>query len=255
MIQLYTFNISHFAEKARWAMDRTGVSYRERVLLPGPHIFTIRRLGQSKTSVPVLLDAGKVVQGSSAIIDYVDERWLDSGRRLTPAEPELRQQAIELEQWMDGEIGEASRRFFYHQALPVREFVAELFTGRGPWWGRAFYGMAYPKVAQAIRRLYVITPENAAKDRERVLAAYQRLDGMLATGPYLLGDRFTRADLTLAALAAPICRPSEHPTCWPSESLYPEPLRRWIDELGRFRVRAHALRMYREHRAAPARAA
>jgi hypothetical protein len=33
--------------------------------------------------------------------------------------------------------------------------------------------------------------------------------------------RFTRADLTLAALTAPIWRPSEHPTRWPAEALYP----------------------------------
>src|SRR5689334_11499128 len=139
MIQLYTFNISHFAEKARWAMDRSGVDYRERVLLPGPHIFTIKRLKQPKTSVPALVHDGKAVQGSSAIIDYIDEHWLQADARLTPANPEQRARALELERWLDAEIGEAARRFFYHHALPVREFVRALFIGRGPWWGRAFY--------------------------------------------------------------------------------------------------------------------
>ena len=67
--------------------------------------------------------------------------------------------------------------------------------------------------------------------------------------------RFTRADLTLAALTAPIWRPSEHPTRWPAEALYPDLVRRWMDELSRFRIRDHALRMYREHRRATARAA
>src|SRR5262245_18792188 len=154
MVTLFTFNISHFAEKARWAMDRTGVAYEERVLLPGFHMRKIRRLGQGATSVPALVDDGKAVQGSSAIIGYIDERWLDPARRLTPAEPELRARALELERWMDAEIGEAARRFFYHHALPVREFVAALFAERGPWWGRAFIGLAYPLVAAAIRQKY-----------------------------------------------------------------------------------------------------
>src|SRR5262249_29734699 len=144
MVTLYTFNISHFAEKARWAMDRCGVAYQERVLLPGLHMRKIRRLGQGATSVPALVDGRKAVQGSSAIISYIDERWLEPERRLTPAEPELRARALDLERWMDAEIGESCRRFFYHHALPVREFVATLFTGRGPWWGRAFFRLAYP---------------------------------------------------------------------------------------------------------------
>ena len=57
-MRLYTFNISHFAEKARWALDRTGIRYQERVLLPGPHIPTMRRLRQGATSVPALVDEG-----------------------------------------------------------------------------------------------------------------------------------------------------------------------------------------------------
>jgi glutathione S-transferase len=252
-MRLYTFNISHFAEKARWALDRTGIGYEERVLLPGPHVPTIRRLRQGATSVPALVDGDRSIQGSSRIIDYIDERCLDPQHRLTPAEPELQKQALELERWLDAEIGEAARRFFYHHALPHREFVGALFTQRGPWWGKLFYRLAYPKIAQAIRVMYDIDETTAAADAERVLAAYRRLDEMLARSPYLLGERFTRADLTLAALTAPIWRPPEHPTRWPSESLYPDVLRKWIDQLSRFRIREHALRMYREQRRATAR--
>lgn len=246
-MRLYTFNISHFAEKARWACDRTGIAYEERVLLPGPHVPTIRRLGQGATSVPALVAEGRAIQGSSRIIDYLDERSPGQGR-LTPAEPGLREQTLELERWLDAEIGEPTRRFFYHHALPHRALVGPLFSQRGPWWGKLFYRLAYPQVAQAIRRKYDINPDTAAADAERALAAYRRLDEMLARGPFLVGDSFTRADLTLAALTAPLWRPPEHPTRWPAESLYPDVLRRWIDALSRFRIREHALRMYREHR-------
>ena len=74
MLRLYTFQISHFAEKARWALDWKGVKYQERRLLPGPHLAVTRRLG-TVTSVPILVCDGQVVQGSSAIIDFADERW------------------------------------------------------------------------------------------------------------------------------------------------------------------------------------
>ncbi len=52
MLRLYTFNVSHFSEKARWALDYEGISYEERVLLPGPHQFLTRRIAP-RTHVPV----------------------------------------------------------------------------------------------------------------------------------------------------------------------------------------------------------
>jgi glutathione S-transferase len=52
--------------------------------------------------------------------------------------------------------------------------------------------------------MYDINETTAAADAERLRVAFGRLDEILARGPYLLGDRFTRADLTLAALTAPI---------------------------------------------------
>jgi glutathione S-transferase len=43
---------------------------------------------------------------------------------------------------------------------------------------------------------------NVALDMDRVTAAYERLDTLLENRRYPVGDRFGRADLTVAALAA-----------------------------------------------------
>ena len=82
--KLYTFTISHFAEKARWALDFKRVQYQEKRLVPGSHIPIVKRMAPG-TSVPVLRDDGRVIQGSSAIIDYLDVRTTE--RPLTPADP------------------------------------------------------------------------------------------------------------------------------------------------------------------------
>ena len=71
MTRLYTFTISHFAEKARWSLDYKGIHYQERRLVPGSHVPIVKRMAPS-TFVPVLQDAGRIIQGSSAIIDYVE---------------------------------------------------------------------------------------------------------------------------------------------------------------------------------------
>ena len=249
MLRLYTFQISHFAEKARWALDWKGVKYQERRLLPGPHLAVTRRLGKV-TSVPILVCDGQVVQGSSAIINFADERWPD--RPLTSQTAAERDRERELERWLDDELGAPVRRVFYFHALGEPNLVRPLFTQRGPWWGGLFYRVGYRAVASRIRALYKINADTAEQDRKRVEAVFARVDQLLEGRPYLVGDRFGRADLTLAALAAPLWRPPEHSMRWPPDEAYPARLRELRAELGRWRARDHVLRMYREHRAADA---
>src|SRR5688572_13016719 len=124
MTRLYTFVISHYAEKARWALDHKGIRYEERRLLPGPHMATTRRLS-SKTSVPVLLHERRTIQGSKQIIDYADEHW--PADPLTPANASERVRALELEAWLDADLGETLRRFFYFHALERRELAIYMF--------------------------------------------------------------------------------------------------------------------------------
>jgi len=70
-------------------------------------------------------------------------------------------------------------------------------------------------------------PRAAERDLARLKAAFARLDGHLATRRYLVGERFSRADLTLAALAGGILRPVEHPAeQYPSRGSLPG----WLEQ-------------------------
>jgi glutathione S-transferase len=248
MTRLYTFVVSHFSEKARWALDWKGVKYAERRLTPGLHRRTLRKAGAPRGTVPVLEDEGRVTQGSSAIISYADQRW--PARSLTPADPALSSQVAELEGWLDQEVGEPLRRVFYGHALGSRALVVQLFTQGGPWFSPWFYRWTYPQVAGVIRKMYAITPENVAADRARLDIAFDRIDQMLARSSYLVGDHFSRADLSLASLIAPLWAPPEHCTSWPSEDLYPPDLKQLRTQLAGRRTREWTLRMYHEHRGA-----
>ena len=242
---LFTFAISHFAEKARWALDHKRAAYEERRLLPGPHLFVTRRLAKD-TSVPILVDGERTIQGSSAIIDHCDARIVEHS--LTPEAPAERGEARELEEWLDRELGETLRRAFYVDALRHPKVVVPLFTQGGPWWGRPFYGVAFGFVARAIRDMYAISPERAAADRAILDAVFERTDGLLAGRRYLVGDRFSRADLTLAALCGALFDPPEHPISWPPPEIYPPPLVELRARWRKTRSCEHVLRMYREHR-------
>lgn len=243
-MKLYTFAVSHFSEKARWTLDLAGLDYEEVILLPGPHAVTIRRLAR-RTTVPVLADDGHVVQGSSRIIDHVEQR---TGSRLTPADPEKARAAKEIEQLADRAFGLGSQRIFYEALLPDRRTVIDVWTQHGPWWGKAFYALSYPLLRRGVSRLYDIQPASVARSKELFFEAMDRTDRALAGQRYLAGDRLSRADVTVAALLAPLCRPAEHLIRWPE---VPQALFGFTEALLGRPTCEHALRMYREHRGRP----
>ena len=74
MNRLLTIRVSHYNEKARWALDWKGAAHERQSLLPGPHMRTVKKLTNGATvQVPVLVEAQQVIAGSAAIIEHLDE--------------------------------------------------------------------------------------------------------------------------------------------------------------------------------------
>jgi glutathione S-transferase len=242
MLRLNTFAISHFSEKARWALDLNGIDYTERRLLPGPHVFVIKRMAPA-TTVPTLEHDGAVVQGSSAILDYLETR-LGATRLAVP--PAAATRARELEATVDRAFGLGTQRIFYATLLANKSVVIDLWVQGGPVWGRAYFAVAFPLVAHLVRRTYKIRPEPIARAKDLFRRTFDTTDQMLSEGPYLLGDTLSRADVTVAALLAPLCTPAEHFLRWPAE--VPPEHAKFVDEFRGRPTWDFVLRMYREHR-------
>jgi glutathione S-transferase len=63
----------------------------------------------------------------------------------------------------------------------------------------------------AMRRRFQISPQAAADSRAKIVAAIDRLEREISPSGYFVGDSFTVADLTAAALLYPVARPPEFP--------------------------------------------
>lgn len=240
MATLYQFPFSHFCEKARWAMDYKGPSYTVDNLLPGPHLKVIRKLAR-KSSVPVLVDDDVTVQGSTAIIDYLDQRYADNP--LTPGDPALEREAREWETFLDEEIGVALRAWFYYYILPIKKSALTFLLHDGPWYGAALYAFIFPKLRATMIRFMNINAENAELSEQRLVAALTRLEGVINDQKFLVGDKFSRADLTACALLSPLVSP--HPTI---EAVYPAPICAFRDRFAGRPVFEWVNEIYRDHR-------
>ena len=62
-----------------------------------------------------------------------------------------------------------------------------------------------------MRRRFEISAEAAANSRAKMVAAIDRLEREISPSGYLVGDSFTVADLTAAALLYRVARPPEFP--------------------------------------------
>ena len=206
MIKLYQFPFSHFCEKARWALDCKGAGYHTVNLLPGFHTMTMRGLAP-ETSVPVIRDGEKVIQGSPAIISYLDAKYPEA--LLTPRDPEAARQALEWERYFDEEIGVMLRRWFYYHALSNRRLALSFLLQGSAWYKRPAFLIAFPLVRPAMMRFMNIGADTAKAAEERLRCALDRLDQALNGREFLAGDRFSRADLAACALLSPWCLPDD----------------------------------------------
>ena len=115
MLRLITIPISHYCEKARWALQRAGLRYREERHIQGVHRLAARRAGGGVT-VPVLVTPEGAIGESGEILAWIDAR-LAPERRLFPLEPAERQEVDALCARFDAELGPKARRLIYVHML------------------------------------------------------------------------------------------------------------------------------------------
>lgn len=244
MIQLWQFRYSPYNEKARWALALKGIAHETHTVLPGPHMRTMKKLSR-QTKTPVLVIDGKVTPGSAAILSLLDERFPEPP--LMPGEPPQREKVLEIQRWFDDDIGPRLRRTVLASMLGHPGYVAETFAGDKPWATRTFYRSVLPLAAGMIRKGNGIRSEADVEDG--LVAAEEAFDFIereTSDADYLVGERFTIADLTAASILATVVNP-DHPAMKRPEPI-PEPTRALI---ARFANRPGAdwvRRIYAMHR-------
>jgi glutathione S-transferase len=244
---LITIPISHYCEKARWALDRAGIAYRERAHLQVIHWVAVRRAGGGMTA-PVLVCDGRVFPDSSDIVEFADART-PAERRLFPADPELAAEVRALERDFDARLGPHGRRWMYNEIRGRRDLAMAYGATGVPGWERRAFAVGYWPVMRVIDRYLDITPATAAQSEVEVRAVFDAVAERLADGRrYLVGDRFTAADLTFAALAGAVLMPPEYSVPLPQPEELPAAMAARVRELRAHPAGAHALAMFRHER-------
>jgi len=220
MLRLVTIPISHYCEKARWALQRAGISYREEPHVQGIHRLAARHAGGGDT-VPVLVTGEGVIDDSSRILDWVDERTPPQSQ-LFPDEPAKRHEVQRLCARFDAELGPRGRRLIYVHMLAVPEVMLPFNNVGVPGWEDRFLRHGWPLAVRFARHALDIRPGVEVGDEAAVWREFDFVGDLLSDGrPFLCGERFTAADLTFASLAAPMIAPREYGVRLPQPDALP----------------------------------
>ncbi|HYC00886.1 MAG TPA: glutathione S-transferase [Candidatus Limnocylindrales bacterium] len=243
-IELLQFPFSHYNEKVRWTLDYKRIAHVRINYLPGPHAPQIKKL-TGQTAVPVVRTDGKVVAGSARIIDMIERSH--PSPPLYPADAADREEALAIQQRFDDELGPAVRRLVFKALLDDEpDYIPRMFSVGKPEWKRALYRGMFPLVQGLLRKANGVTSEQVAVAEKTVESLLDFIAGKTSRTGQMVGDGFTIADLTGAALLAPMVAVT-HPDMAKPEPL-PKAARVLLQRYERHPAVLWVHEQYRKHR-------
>ena len=247
VLRLVTIPISHYCEKARWALERAGIPYREERHVQAIHRIAARRAGGGPT-VPVLVTPDGVISESEGILVWTDART-PPAHRLFPAAQQERAEVELLCRRFDEELGPRGRRLMYIHMLAEPKLTLR-FNNQGvpPWEDRALR-LGWPLALRWMRHALAIRPGIEVEDEAAVWRELDFVAELLADGrEHLCGERFGAADLTFAALSASVVIPPVYGVTLPQPDLLPADTAALVSRVREHPAGSYALKLFAEHR-------
>ncbi|MFW2389258.1 MAG: glutathione S-transferase family protein [Polyangiales bacterium] len=255
MNRLITLAFSHYNEKARWALDRFRVPYRDERHLPfvcsmAVAVATRGRGGaadrtSSKFSTPVLiLDDGRKLTDSTDIARFAagdDASFFPN------------QEVASLVDHYGDRLGPYTRALAYWHVLRHPGMIEQLADDNVSARQARLFRSLMPLVRSNLTRAFNLTEASRDKAMTRLRTELDGAAARLERSPYLYGDQFTAADLTFAALLGPaLCvTPEEgYSAVLPSIDALDADARALVDETRSHPAGRFALRMFAEERRA-----
>jgi glutathione S-transferase len=204
---LHMFLASHYNEKARWALDWKRLAHRRIPYLPGPHAPQIQRLSGQRAT-PVLVMDGRAIAGSALIIDALEREF--PAHPLLPVDPALRERALGVQRQFDDEVGTAVCTVLFSVLLRELGYLRDVFAAGQPALKRGMYRALLPLVKPLIAQANDVSSVSVPRAFARTEQALEETARLIGPSGQIAGDAFSVADLTAAALLAPLSPPA-HP--------------------------------------------
>ncbi len=271
-VRLITIPVSHYCEKIRWALTRLQIPFVEERHMPPFHRFATRRLGQKLSpkqateternmspinrfvsrivggqSVPVLVTQTDILRNSEEILRYIDA-IAPEPQKLYPINPQHQMQVEELVTSFDSVLGPLVRQWTYSFLMEQPNLIKPLWCEGVPWFERQLFPIVFPWMRSNVRQMYDISDTSAIAAHAQICEIFEAVGKLLADGrSYLVGNRFSAADLTFATLAAAVVVPEGYGVKLPDLDRLPFKMTSSIQAFRETVAGKFVLRLYEEH--------
>lgn len=255
---LDTISMSHFAEKARWTLDRLGIGYREQpaagvigVVFTGRTVPRLRfRTGRTRSSIGNSAEILRYLWGAYAAQAGARAAFLEPTAARLDYEKRIDRYGVHLQIWV------------YYHILSDRGLTLKVWGVNNagvPLWQRQLLRLCYPLLALFIRRAFAISDGQYARAAQRIEEVLSDVDTRLADGrrSILREPEISFVDIAFAALSGLWLQPAEYAagkaeSCRIARSRMPAPMLGDIDRWTRDYPRAASFvaALYRDERLA-----
>ena len=224
-MELHQFRQSPFCDKVRLVLAAKGLSYSIVEVTPGVGQIALFKLSGQR-QVPVLVDGETVVADSTAIALHLERSH--PAPPLLPTDPQLRAQALLLEDWADTSLAQAVRTALIQAAAvdpalrtallpsatpaPIKQLVNAVPSALGSW-------------AETLGESVL-----GSSGRQQLQANLEHLQTLLSRQNYLVGQSLTLADLAVVAQLS-LLRPEGLAVPGLGDNPLLEPLFSWCDQI------------------------
>jgi glutathione S-transferase len=267
--RLITIPVSHYCEKTRWALKRLQIPFIEERHMPPFHRFATRSLQDSSVtspslapglsflnrlvlqtvggqSVPVLVTPTAIFRSSDEILHYVDS-IAPEHLKLYPSDAQQRQAIDELVDLFDTVLAPAVRLWTYSYIMSQPGLVKPLWCEGVPWIEQLLFPIVFPWMRTNVTQLYGIDDTSIDRSYQTISEVFDRVNGLLSDGrTYLVGDRFSAADLAFVTLAAALVSPPNYGVKLPEFSQLPTQMTKDMQAFQASLAGKFVLRLYQE---------
>ena len=249
---LITLRPSSGVDLGRWVLQHHGVRYTERPHSPIFHVLALKWWGVGSEDYPLYVTGkGDKLKGNPDIIHFV-EKDMENAKRLIPSaadEPELHKEVTEFTNWLYDKVSGDVVTYSYFYFQKYKSTVWPSLTTGVPWYEKLVWFLAFPIMRSLMYKGLKLDKKVADAALVDIYKTFDKIDGMLADGrTYLMGDRLTYSDISVAALYAPMILGQGYEGFLPNQDACPGFMTKVYQELRQRPTGLFIQRIYDEHR-------